>query len=551
MNARNRYLVNILSTGILVVFLTLVGLFWARWHLHLVRVSAVQEVTTQVKIRPTGLYPFEKADDPNLASPSSATADFSALVGLFTNLGAPQYLMSHLPHLPPGPDSNVYQWEAKEEGVRLYFDPSRGLMVYGRVSDVQDPNGTTRRRYVSQFAGPEGIGETPDASLGRFESPISDGFCENNPQTVYDKGQRRFFVIRWRDGLVQKGPEIPEGEGFDPVQMGIPAKDFASLRLTERDPVYKRPPEDALYPQSPRMNSGPVLVLNASGRIDLLNPDTLMLTANVGHIPAPPTLFRKDPGLVGPKDVAAYSVTPLDVYQRDAQKRRVYIGCIAAAVSRDLTSVQLTAFDPNGHSVATQAMRSSPDDVYFSLPGANLATVVQFILENLHPTACLVLSSLTASSVPAESGYQSLVLLPNSFAAMAARDADLARVNRLAYSLLFMTPAIGLGVFLAWRVSRDAVRMGLSKREGTLWVLGVFALGLPAYITYRLTRPAAAFVTCRNCGQGRRTDLEKCSCCGSAWDVPELTPPSWRVVCAPEQDQDNLPAPAQETRQSA
>jgi hypothetical protein len=202
MNARNRHLINILSTGVLVTILTFVGLFWARWHLHLIRVSAVQEVTAQVKVRPTGLYPFENADDPNLVSPSSATADFSALIGLFTNLGAPHYALSHL---LPGPDSNVYRWETKEEGVRFYFDPSRGLMVYGRVSNVQDPNGTTRRRYISQFAGPEGVAETPEASLGRFESPISDGFYENNPQTVYDKRQRRFFVIRWRDGLVQKG----------------------------------------------------------------------------------------------------------------------------------------------------------------------------------------------------------------------------------------------------------------------------------------------------------------------------------------------------------
>ena len=557
MNARNRYFINILSTGILVTFLMLTGLFWARWHLHLIRAAALQETTVKVQIRPTGLYPFETADDPNLVSPSSATAEFSALIGLFPKLGAPHYILSHL---SSGPDSNVYLWEAKEEGVRFYFNASRGLMVYGRMSDVRDPNGTTHRRYVTQWAGPEGIAETPDENLGRFESPISDGFYENNPQTVYDEGQRRFFVIRWRDGLVRKGPDIPQGEEFDPIQLGLPSKDFLSLRLTQADAVYKQPGEDglvpgraihALYPQSPRMDSWPTLVLNASGRIDLLNPDTLTLIPHVGCNPAPRTLFQSVAERAGPRDVTAYSVHPLAVYQRDADKKWAYIGCIAAAASRDLTSVQLTAFDPDGNPVAGQAMRPSPDDIYLSLPGASLVTVVQFLLENLHPTACLALSSLTASDVPPESAYQSLVLLPNSFAAMAARDAELSRVNRLAYSLLFMAPAIGLGVFLAWRVSRDAVRMGLSKQEKTLWTLGAFALGLPAYITYRLTRPTVALVTCGNCGQGRRADFEKCQRCGAPWSVPELMPPAWRVLGEPESAEDASPSPAQEMNQSA
>ncbi len=196
-------------------------------------------------------------------------------------------------------------------------------------------------------------------------------------------------------------------------------------------------------------------------------------------------------------------------------------------------------------------LRPSPTDLYLALPGASLVTAIQYFLENLHPMASLMLSSLTASHVPAEAAYRSLVLLPNSFAAMAARDSDLPRITRFAYSLFFMLPAIGLGVFLAWRISQDAVRLGLSKQESTLWILGAFALGLPAYITYRLTRPNVALVTCRNCGLGRRADLEKCQRCGSAWDVPELTPPAWRVLNAPECDQDQTPSSAEEMDNSS
>lgn len=558
MNARNRHLVNVLSTGILVTLVMLTGLFWLRWHLHLVRLAGVQrETSNRVQISPTGLFPFEKTDDPNRVSPSSATADFTSLVALFTGLGAPQYLFSHL---PSGPGSNVYAWDRKEDGVRYYFDPSAGLMVYGRLSESRDPNGTTRRRYVTQFAGPEGIAETPGETLGRFVSPIVERYYGGNPLTVYDRGLRRFFVVQWRDSLVRKGPEMAEEGEFQPAQLGRLAKNLPSLRVMETDAAYIEPGTEGavqrrawrgLDPQWPRMESSPVLVLNSSGRVDLLNPDTLTLTPRVGRIPSPPTLFQDTPGPVGPEDVAAFHMIPLQVYRPDTDKRWAYIGCIGAAVSRDLTGVQLTVFDPNGHSVASRMSRPSLTDLYQALPDASLVTAIQFFLESLQPTASLMLSSLTASHVPAEAAYRSIVLLPNSFVAMAARDSDFPRITRFAYSLFFMLPAILLGVFLAWRISQDAVRLGLSKRESRLWALGAFALGLPAYITYCLTRPQVAQVTCRNCGLGRRADLEKCQRCGSGWDVPELTAPAWRVRSAPECEQNQAPSSAEEMDNSS
>jgi hypothetical protein len=557
MNARNRHLVNVLSTGILVTLVALTGLFWLRWHLHLVRLAAVQQDTTsQVQIAPTALFPFEKTDDPNLESPSCASAKFSAVFDLFTDLGAVTYVKSHLPTTP---GSNIYRWEPQENGLRFYFDPSKGLMVCGWMVDVHDPDGTIRRRHVTQFAGPQGIAGTPAENLGRFLSPITDRFHENNPQTVYDKGLRCFFVIRWHEGVVQKGPEIQGGGEFEPVQLGVLANGHSALWLTEKDANYKQPGTEVLlpgtaargvYPRSPQMDSWPVLVLNASGRIDLLNPDTLMLTQGVGSLPIPPTLFE-NPRPVGPEDVATFHVTAMTVYQREAQKKWAYIGCIAAAVSPDLTGVRLTAFDPNGRSTATREMSPSPDDLYVSLPGASLVTAMQFAVENLYPTATLLLSSLAAPHVPAQAAYRSIVLLPTSFVAMAARDSDFPRITRFAYSVFFLLPAILLGVFLAWRISQDAVRLGLAKRESTFWILGVFALGLPAYVTYCLTRPKVTQVTCRNCGLGRRADFEKCQRCGSAWDVPELTAPAWRVRSAPECEQSQTSSSAKEMDNSS
>jgi hypothetical protein len=553
MNARYRHLINVLSMGVVVMFLSLAALFWARWYCHLVRVSALNNGVRRVQITPTGLFPFEKQGDPNLASPSSATAELHGIAGLFTGLGATQYITSNV---PAGVDSNVYVWQTGNDGLQFYcyFDPSRGLVAYSGESAVRDPNGTVHRSYVTLFAGPEGTGQSPEERLGRFVSPISDCYYNNNPLILYDKGHRRFFAIHWRDGLVQKGPELPQAEGYQPVQMGVLQKSPLSMSVAERDPLYAQPGGSALIPgtsrqalhaQLPQMDSFPVFVLNESGRIDLLNSDTLALTPDVGRLPTPFTLFR-NPRPVGPEDVASYCVYPLCAYQRQAQKKWAYAGCIAATASRDLTGMQVAVFDPNGHSVGVQAAYPGPEAMYFSLPGASLVTVIQYVLENLHPLATLVLSSLTAPQIPARSTWQSIVLLPDSFGAMAARDSDLEGVNRFASSLLFMLPAIGLGVFLAWRASRDGVRMGLSKRASTLWILGIFALGLPAYVTYRLTRPRVALVTCRNCGQGRRADFEKCQRCGAPWVVPELIPPAWRVIGRPEEQPCNDVSPRPE-----
>jgi len=551
MNARHRHLINVLSTGVVVTFLMLAALFWLRWYCHLMRVSALYDGVRRVQISPTGLFPFENADDPNLASPSSATAELHGVAGPFMGLGVMRFIASHL---PGGPDPHIYVWEREGKQLRFYFDASLGLLVYGGKSDVLDPNGTVHRRYVTQYAGPEGVGEVPEERLGRFVSPIPDMSYPTDPQTIYDREYRRFFVIYRKDRQVRKGPELPKEDGHRPVEMGYISHNPMVLSVTERDPMYKPPePEgqhsrwsrQALHAYLPPMDSHPVLVLDASGRIDLLDANTLTLRPPVGRLPTPPTLFRNTRP-VGPDDVAAYCVFPLYAYHREAEKKWAYAGCFAATVSRDVTGMQLAAFDPNGRSVTSQTTYPGPDEMYFSLAGANLVTLIQFVAENLHPLASLMLSSLVASRVPADSAYESLVLLPNSLAAMAARDVDLTRVNRFASSLPFMLPALGLGVLLAWRVSRDGARMGLSKQASTLWILGVFLLGLPAYVTYRLTRPKVALVTCRNCGLGRRVDLENCQRCGAPWLMPELIPPAWRVIGRPEEQACSNPSPRPE-----
>jgi hypothetical protein len=109
-------------------------------------------------------------------------------------------------------------------------------------------------------------------------------------------------------------------------------------------------------------------------------------------------------------------------------------------------------------------------------------------------------------------------------------------------------PAFLLSLLLAWRVTHDGARLGLSKNARAAWVAGTVAFGLPAYITYRLTRPKVALVTCANCGLGRRPDREKCQRCGSPWGVPELVPPAWRVLGEQEPAEESTPAPVPQAK---
>jgi hypothetical protein len=118
--------------------------------------------------------------------------------------------------------------------------------------------------------------------------------------------------------------------------------------------------------------------------------------------------------------------------------------------------------------------------------------------------------------------------MPNSFVAM-ARDYQ-GNIFYMFVIVLLMLPGLLLAGILAWRVNRDSAEIGLSPNARRFWLIATLAFGLVGYITYKLTRPSITLVTCANCGNPRRPDMEKCHRCGSGWHVPEITPPHWRVL---------------------
>jgi hypothetical protein len=229
------------------------------------------------------------------------------------------------------------------------------------------------------------------------------------------------------------------------------------------------------------------------------------------------------------------------------QREYKYIGMIAASISRQGTSMALAVFDMEGKQVKSAQTRTVPYDARFSgiiphtprIPSANAVlfdvplgpetTITKYLLECLHPPVLTLASFFTAYSFEANSTHRALFFMPNSFVAL-LRDHQGSILITFLIALFFMIPAILFAGFLSWLVVRDALLIGLSRKSRRIWLLGTLVFGLVAYITYRLTRPKITLVTCQNCGRLRRPDMIKCHHCKSDWHIPELIPPSWRIL---------------------
>jgi len=564
MNSQKRAVVNVLATGVIVVILMSLGLFWARWFCAMQRADLLPEADRKAAVPfPLSLSGVLVGEDPNAHAPRYLTAEMTPRppsVTCLLGLGAVQYVEQHLPE---GSCSAVYRWNSPPDGISVYYDRSLGLIVYQGVESQQKANGTQAWRWFTCYAGPEGIGERPEEKLGRFSSPVADRSMLQ-PQIVYDRVLRRFFAIEWSEQKVRQGPELPPNDAYAPVQIRTPLwQNPVTLDL--------RPglaPRDARGDKSILLGAffstdDRLLVLDASGRVDLLNSETLEFAGVAGRLTSPAPLFGV-PRPTRPEDVISYTVSPIGIARGDTSKGRLYAGCAVATVSREATGLRLDVYDANGQSLGSDEMAFRPyaetadgkitrghaipstKAAYSYLPGAEVLTFAKFTLENLHPPAFLLASYLAGPHLAATAGYRSLFLLPDSFVAMSARDAQAGRVGRSSRAFFLALPAFLLSLLLGWRVTRDGARLGLSKNARAAWVVGTVLFGLPTYITYRLTRPKVTLVTCANCGAGRRPDREKCQRCGSPWVVPELVPPAWRVLGEQEPAEESSPAEARQ-----
>ncbi len=563
MNSQKRATVNVLATGVVVVILMSLGLFWARWLCATQRAGLLPEADRKAAVAlPLSLSWTQAGEDPNAHAPRYLAAEMtprSPSAMCLIGLGAVQYAVQYQ---PGGSSSHVYRWNSEPDGTSVYYDRSLGLIVYQGIENEPRADGTKAIRSFTYYAGPEGIGEKPQERLGRFGSPVADRSMLQ-PQIVYDRVQRRFFAIEWSAQKVRKGPELLPNDTHQPMQIRTPWRFPPALELSLRPAARETQGDKSILLGAFFSTEDRLLVLDASGRIDLLDSQTLEFAGVAGRLASPTPLFGF-PRPTRPEDVISYAASPIGISRGKAGQGRIYAGCAVATISREATGLRLDVYDANGQPLKRDEMGFRPyaettdgkitrgpaipstKAAYSYLPGAEVLTIAKWTLENLHPPVFLLASYLAGPHLAATAGYRSLFLLPDSFVAMSARDVQAGRVGRFSCAFLLASPAFLLSLLLAWRVTRDGARLGLSKNARAAWVVGTVLFGLPAYVTYRLARPRVTLVTCANCGAGRRPDMEKCQRCGSLWVVPELVPPAWRVLGEQEEAEESSPSPTQQ-----
>jgi len=553
MNLSRKYILKAVTTGFITLTLLSIALFWARYSCE----SALRAnmVVAPVQITPSGMLPDEIESDPNVKLHSSIVAHFNNEP---VPLGSVDYFKDRT---IAGRVSNTYHYSkssgSPEENV-IYFDKKTGLIVYHWTHLVRESDLSTRIETRNFYAGPNAVAEKPNRNMGRFTDPIEAGqwFLPNGSRILYDRKLRRFFRIDFQVKTVAKGPEIKKDREPDIVQIDSPL-DYGQSRLScefvppreiTPEPIEQETTEENRSLTGKRTeskytvtiysgSSEPYIpILDRSGRIDILDRNSLEVTGPAGWLPSPRSLQSSSGNPARPKDLLAWRYFTVSLGPDQ------YIGLVTAALNRDGTAMALATFDKNGnltktaYSRGTMTLRGSQhpsgsaDAAYFGTPWAPTLTITKYLLENLHPLALAAASFITAGSVEAKAGHSAVFLMPNSFIAMHARDSASDFFDRYFVALLMILPSIILSAVLAWRVGKSAALTGLDANAKWTWVIATFAFGLAAFITYRLTRSRITLVTCPNCGKPRRPDMHCCHRCGSQWHIPEITPPTWRVL---------------------
>ncbi len=398
----------------------------------------------------------------------------------------------------------------------IYRDSNTGFLIHCRIERQPDGEKEKWVKTILACAGTEKAGKTLDSAAGRFSRDLFVKVLPSGQYLLFDKEHPRFYRIDFENLDVVQGPELPMPDyekrfrflhhgALHPV-IGINLQWWPPIRKTEEG---RKGVSLGTY-DSPEVIDGKVPYLTASGQVKWLDIQTLQPAGTAGFIPGTALCPFRD-------------LLTCDV-QTVVLNDGGYQGLIAGSIPRFPNQIDVNVFDKQGNKIGgeTKSIR------YGNLPGGPSYLAAEFLLESLHAPVLLLGSFFTSRSIETIEAHQAMLLLPVSFIGQIGFVQD-DFIAGLVLALVYMLPALLLAVFLAWRVHRDAVIIGLDRTARRRWFWCTLAFGLVGYLTYRMTRPAEAMVTCENCGRLRRPDREVCHRCGAAWNIPELTPPAWRI----------------------
>jgi hypothetical protein len=559
----NRF-ITITSTGFTVLVLLAIPLYFCR---NICDGLLVTKMDASAKVSPSGLLPMQIENDPNVVDYSEvigrmnldcrqrncavhklldschlfSTRYYKASHNLLKNSGIMEYFKSRnrgewYKYPLSSHPLNWYALSTFGPPIQnIHLDIKKGQLICRFIITDMKDNRWRPKDVTKIYVGPKGVSTVPNSNLGYFKSPIIHFFSSNvQPKStyqclVYDKHSRCFFDINFENKTIRKGPQIQDSS-IHPVEVGLLPQSGHNATVgfnlpSTKDYKYRSPshvPKAIVY----------LPIVDVTGRIGLLDLRTLNLISSPSHLPKPQTIFGQASSK--PRHLLDYGIDVIWLIpSKTLWSTRLiadkikggYMGYITTSVSRQGFWTSVAVFDKDGKKIKS----ADSESTFFNVPGGPALAITKYIFESLHPPVLTLASFFTAYSFDARSTHRALFLMPNSFVAM-ARDYQGNIFYMFLLVLLLMLPGILFAALLGWLIVRDAAMIGLSHKARRLWLAGTLVFGLPAYITYRLTRPKVTLVTCANCGKPRRPVSGICHRCGSKWDVPELTPPEWRVL---------------------
>ena len=96
MKTRGYSILNIVATGVVVLVLLFLGLFWARFLCRRTHHRLLAQATGDVRIQPSRLFDFEQNAEPNVLTPSVVSARMIADCTSFAGLGIARYVVQRL-----------------------------------------------------------------------------------------------------------------------------------------------------------------------------------------------------------------------------------------------------------------------------------------------------------------------------------------------------------------------------------------------------------------------------------------------------------------------
>lgn len=531
-----------------VMFITLISFgiitFWPRTISSMIMLSLTEEFAGNRRtITPTGFIP-EIDNEPNAFQKSSIYVRGTLSESAGSSLGLPDYFMQVVSENYRLRNISQKCNQGTIEDLFYYYDTDQKIFVFGHKIKNKKMGLRTWHFEPRFYAGPNGVASKLDKSTGRFADV--EVWVNKFGKTIcaYDRQTKKLYYIDvFKKTVKQSRPLEKQIIGFDSVWDVRDSKIFQKWnsayakaspeQYKKAHPSMKKADDLVKIPDFIEPFSNDIVVVYEDGQVEMFDHQTLQSKGLLGH------LVTYEGGNVinaAPDDVTAYSIR---TYSKNTENGYEYRGLVAAAITRDATRLVVAKYDESGNQYRPWVTCNHDFDhvtpTSLTFPGGPALVTFRTVFENLNPFIFNAATIFTADDIAAGPAWRAMFIQPTSTAAWLVRNLNYndAKFFKALLVFLVISPSLIIGLLCARAISKNASRTGLSKSAGWFWRITAVLFGIPALITYHITRPSYNMVTCVNCGRLRRADMDHCHNCSVPWPEAEKPIPDWQVIEPP------------------